>query len=159
MVPVSYKSELMNEAVDSVLGLSMRKTPLLVDTSVEADGKIGTSVPEEGQENATLHIYHIDLYVNQEPRPLWVSKGDDIESRARNWCLEQGTDDPQHVGYVIDIIKQTMQEQDLRRELAQYHDRLENPIQKLLHVDETALGDEEVFRFNASERYPPVSRK
>ena len=150
----------MNEAVDSVLGLSIRKAPLVIDFPEQQvkESMVTepvTQVPDQGSEEP-LPRYRIDLYVNQESRPLWINQGEDVEARARSWCLDQGTDDPQHIEYVMDMIRQTMKEQDLRQELAQFQDRVEKPLHVLLHLDHNQFPEEEVFRFNASERYPAV---
>jgi hypothetical protein len=99
-------------------------------------------------ETAITREYYIDLYVNQELRPLILRRGEDVKMRAQEWCFQQGTQEPEHIHFVLETILEKMREQDVRDDLSKYEDQLK----------EVLPGEGELFSFNASSGHAPVSR-
>lgn len=170
----------MNEAVDSLLGVMIRRHPLSIDLRTnshehreEAEQQTALKAVPSSYPNSTFtrttsstielrKVYQVELYVNQEQRLLLIERGEDIEAKAHSWCLEQGTRDPEHVRFVLEVIRQTIREQEVRDELAPFQDRINMPLRSLLSqsiLDHHGKEKEEdiVVRFNASESYPEVS--
>lgn len=166
----------MNEAVDSLLGVTVRKTPVTINLrptthqeqkqrSEAQTATAETTLPPTGTLSTPRmtdadKMYRIELYVNHELRPLLIGRDEDVEAKARAWCLEQGTRDPEHVRYVVDVIRQTIREQDIREELAPFQDWIQVPLISLLAHDEARRqqSDEEVLRFNVSDSHPEVGK-
>jgi hypothetical protein len=72
----------------------------------------------------TGRTYVVDLYVNKEPRPLVVRAEQDLMAAAREWCVQQGTQEAEHVQYVYEAVVQHVREQQLRDELNAYESRV-----------------------------------